>query len=94
MKKIFLSLAFLAVLFCFASSLTLVSCQEKTKEKLENATDAVGTEMEQKMDTLGQKLDSLGNKIETAADTVRSKTKKVAEKVEEGAKKVNDAVKK
>ena len=99
MKKLIFPAALLSItLICSASSLTLVSCQDKTKEKLEDATDAVGTEVEQKIDTVGQKIDTLSQKIETAADTVKSKTKKVvekgAEKVEEGAKKIKDAIKK
>ena len=40
MKKIFLSVAFAAI---------AMSCQEKTKEKLEEAKDAIGTEVEQKI---------------------------------------------
>ena len=86
MKKLILSLA--------VASVVLVSCQDKTKEKLEDAKDAIGTEVEQKMDTLGQKIDTLGQKIETAADSLKSKTKQAAEKVEEGAKKVKESVKK
>ena len=86
MKKIILSLAIVSII--------LVACQDKTKEKLKDAKDAIGTEMEQKMDTIGQKIDTLGHKIDTAADSVKSKTKQAVEKVEEGAKKLKESVKK
>lgn len=86
MKKIIISLAL--------ASIILVSCQEKTKEKLEDAKEAIGTEVEQKMDTFGKKIDTLGHKIEIAADSLKSKTKKATEKIEEGAKKVKESVKK
>jgi hypothetical protein len=90
MKKIFLSIAFAAIVVCFTSSLSLVSCQEKTKEKLEDAKDAIGTEVEQKIDTVT-------TKVETAIDSVQSKTGKVfekgAEKIDIAAEKLKEAAK-
>jgi len=83
MKKTILTAVFIAV--------ALVSCQDKTKEKIEDAKDAIGTEVEQKIDTVTEKA-------ETAIDTAKAKVKdavaKGAEKVEEGAKKVQESVKK
>lgn len=90
MKKIVIP-TLLAAVVCFTSWLTLVSCQEKTKEKLEEAKDAIGTEVEQKIDTVTTKL-------ETVIDTVQSKTGKVlkngADKIDNAAEKLKNAAEK
>ena len=49
MKKTILAVAFMAV--------AMVSCQDKTKDKLEDAKEAVGAEVEQKMDTVAEKVE-------------------------------------
>jgi len=73
MRKTILTVAFMLAV--------LSSCQDKTKEKIDDATEAVGTEIEQKVDTAKAKVD-------TAIDTVQSKTGKALEK---GAEKIDDA---
>ena len=76
MKKIIVFLAAATLLF---------SCKEETKEKVKEATDAVGTEVK-------QSLDSVTEKAKKAIDSSKTKAKvlivKGAEKEEEGAKKV------
>ncbi len=83
MKKTILAVAFMAV--------AMVSCQDKTKDKVEDATGAVGTELEQKMDTVTEKA-------ETVIDTVQAKTgealEKGAEKMDEASEKMKEAAKK
>ena len=49
MKKAILTVAMLAVV--------LVSCQDKTKEKLDEAKDAVSKEVEQKVDSITDKAE-------------------------------------
>jgi hypothetical protein len=73
MKKAILTVAMLAVV--------LVSCQDKTKEKLDEAKDAVSTEVE-------QKVDSITEKAEDAIDTTKAKA---GEALEKGAKKMEEA---
>jgi hypothetical protein len=67
MKKVFLSLAMIALL--------TISCQEKTKEETGEAADAMGTEMEQKMDTVGMEMDTAttkaGNAMENAGNEMK-----------------------
>jgi PBP1b-binding outer membrane lipoprotein LpoB len=78
MKKIILSLAIATLLF---------SCKEETKEKVKDATNAVGADVK-------QSLDSVTEKAEKVIDSSKIKAKglivKGAEKVEEGAKKVKE----
>ncbi|MEO8515998.1 MAG: hypothetical protein ABI426_04600 [Flavobacterium sp.] len=83
MKKTLLTLAFVAAL--------MVSCKEKTEEKIDDAADAVGTEMTDAADSTAAKMDK-------AADTVAAKVDKAVEtgaaKVEEVAKDVKESAKK
>lgn len=83
MKKTLLTLAFVGAL--------MVSCKEKTEDKIDAAADAVGTEMTQEADTATAK-------VEAAADTATAKIDKAVEtgaaKVEAAAKDAKDAVKK
>ena len=82
MKKIFLGIALATMLF---------SCKEETKEKVKEASVAVGADLK-------QAADSAKVKAKKASDSskVGEKAKhiiaKVAEKVEEGAKKVKESV--
>lgn len=76
MRKTILAVAFMAVV--------MVSCQEKTKDKIEDAHEAVGAEVEEKIDTVSQK-------VETAIDSTQSKTGKLLEK---GAKNLDKAAEK
>lgn len=80
MKKTILTLAFVAI--------ALVSCQDKTKEKVNEAAEAIGNDIDQKMDTAAVK-------IGTAIDTVQSKTAKAldkgAAKMKEGAENMKEA---
>jgi uncharacterized protein YcfL len=71
MKKVFLSLAMIALL--------AVSCQEKTKEETGEAVDAMGTEMEQKTDTIGMEIDSATTK---AGDAMENAGQEMKESVE------------
>lgn len=73
MKNTILALAFMAI--------AMVSCQDKTKEKIEDAREAVGAEVDQKMDTAT-------DKVEKAIDSTQSKTGQILEK---GAEKLNKA---
>lgn len=79
------------IILVFALALLIVSCKKETKEKVEEATEAVGSDMKQNVDTAKVKMD-------TAIDTAKSKVKKVigigAEKVEETAKDIKESVKK
>ena len=91
MKKTFLSL----VLACFASSLILVSCQDKTKEKLEDAKDAVTEEVTATIDSAkikaASEFDSVKEKAKTKIDSAKIKS---AERLEAAAKKLKESVKK
>ena len=83
MKKIILAAVFMAF--------SLVSCEQKTKEKINDASKAVGAEVNQKMDTVT-------TKVETAIDSTQSKAGKAlqrgAEKMDEAAEKLKEAAKK
>lgn len=83
MKKTILTLAFMAI--------AMVSCQDKTKEKVEDATQAVGTEMEAKMDTVAAKanaaIDSTQAKAANALEKGAAKMDAAAEKMKEASKK-------
>ena len=84
MKKAILLVAFLSF---------LASCKEETKEKVKEASKAVGADFKQAADSAKVKALKV---IDTAK--VKSKLKnaieKGAEKVEEGAKKLKESVKK
>ncbi len=84
MKRIILSLA-IAVL--------VMSCKEETKEKVKEASKAVGADIKQAADSAKVKakkvLDS--SKVGEKAKEIVAKG---AEKVEEGAKKVKESAKK
>ena len=84
MKRIILSLA-IAVL--------VMSCKEETKEKVKEASKAVGADIRQAADSAKVKakkvLDS--SKVGEKAKEIVAKG---AEKVEEGAKKVKESAKK
>lgn len=75
MKKAILALA-------FVSTLAFVSCKETTEDKIEDATEAVGTEME--------------NTTENAVDAIDSTATEVGNDMKEGAenmeKKMDEAV--
>lgn len=83
MKKIFLGIAL---------ATSMLSCQEETKEKVKEASEAVGTDLK-------QAADSAKVKAKKAIDSskVGEKAKNIiaigAEKMEEGAKKVKESVK-
>lgn len=83
MKKTILTVAFVAI--------AMVSCKDNTKEKMEDASDAIKTEVAQEMDTLA-------DKAETAADSAKAKTAKVleksAEKIDKAAEKLKTDSKK
>lgn len=82
MRKIFLGIALATM---------LLSCQEETKEKVKEASEAVGAELK-------QAADSAKVKAKKAIDSskVGEKAKSIiaigAEKVEEGAKKIKESV--
>lgn len=83
MKKIILAIAFVA--------LTVVSCQQKTKEEVNEATEAIGNDIDQKMDTAATKID-------TAIDSAQIKTARAldkgADKIKEGANNMKESVNK
>ncbi|MBP9848900.1 MAG: hypothetical protein RSE15_06380 [Flavobacterium sp.] len=80
MRKVFLGLVVLASI-SFA-------CKEETKEKIVEANEAVGAEIEEKMDTASVKIDK-------AIDSLQSKTgdvlEKGAEKLDKAAGKIKEA---
>jgi vacuolar-type H+-ATPase subunit H len=84
MKKIFLGIALATMLF---------SCKEETKEKVKEASEAVGADLKQAADSAKVKakkaIDS--SKVGEKAKHIIAKG---AEKVEEGAKKVKESVEK
>ncbi len=73
MKKVSLVLAVVAML--------AISCKKETKEKIDDAADAVKTEVKEKIDTTAAK-------VEAHVDTIKVKTGEVLEK---GAEKLNEA---
>ena len=85
MKKIIVTLGFIAL---------LISCKPETKEKLDDAKNAVGLEIKETIDSAKIKaettLDSTKIKIESKMDTIVSKG---AQKVEEAAQKVKKSIK-
>jgi len=86
MKKILLSFAFVAI---------IMSCQDKTKDKLEDAKNAVTEEVNETIDSAKikakAKLDSVKEKAKTKMDSAVIKS---ANKMEEAAKKLKESVKK
>ena len=82
MRKIFLGIALATM---------LLSCQEETKQKVKEASEAVGADLK-------QVADSAKVKAKKAIDSskVGEKAKSIiaigAEKVEEGAKKIKESV--
>ncbi|WP_313806504.1 hypothetical protein [Flavobacterium sp.] len=76
-------------LLVVAVILTLASCQKETREKVNEARKAVGTEMKQGLDSVKKKA---GKVIDTAKVKQQVKTviAKSAETVEKGAKKVKE----
>lgn len=65
MKKTIFALAFLAV--------AMISCQDKTKDKIDDATEAIGSEMEQKTDTISENIENEINTIHTEAGEMLNK---------------------
>ena len=90
MKKVFLSLAIVA-------ALTVVSCKEKTEEKVDTATEAVGQDMHDGMEDAGNAIDSTATKVgedaKAAATDVKDAAKEGVQKVEEKAKEVKKEMK-
>lgn len=80
MKKIILSWALITLLF---------SCKEETREKVKEASKAVGTEVKENYKKAKIKASKV---IDTTKvkENVKSVIKKGAEKIEEGAKKVKE----
>ncbi|MGV9004984.1 hypothetical protein [Flavobacterium sp.] len=90
MKKLFLS-------FAVVAALMVVSCKEKTEDKVEDATEAVGDDMHEHMDNAGHAIDStateVGKRVDEAADDVKDATRNGAAKVEQEAKEVKNDMK-
>lgn len=78
MRKVFLGLMILALIS--------VSCKDETKQKIEEANEAVGAEMKEKMDSASVQIDK-------AIDTLESKTGEVLEKSAEKLDKAADKMK-
>jgi F0F1-type ATP synthase membrane subunit b/b' len=86
MKKIILTLAFAAL---------LISCKEETKDKLEDATDAVAAEVVEAVDSAKVKTETMVDSAKTEVkDKLEDVVEKGAEKVGNAADKVKEAVKK
>ena len=82
-KKTILAVAFMAV--------AMVSCQDKTNAKVEDATEAVGTEIETAAENTADAIDSTATKV---GEDVKEGAEEGAEKVEEVAKDAKEAIKK
>jgi cell division protein ZapA (FtsZ GTPase activity inhibitor) len=77
MKKTLLGLAII-------TTLMTVSCKKETKDEVKEATEAVGSEMHEAIDTAAVKVDA-------AVDSTKAK---VGETLEKGAEKMDEAGKK
>ncbi len=90
-KNSFLTVGKTTIFAAAFAAVTMVSCQDKTKDKVEDAAGAVATDVEQKVDTLTTKADEV-------IDTAQAKTAKVlekgAEKMDAAAEKLKEAAKK
>ena len=86
MKKLLLSLAFVAL---------LISCQEKTKEKFEEARDAVAKDITTTLDSAkikaAARMDTLKAKAKIKIDSAKIKS---ADRLEKAAEKIKESVKK
>jgi hypothetical protein len=76
MKKALLGLAFIATL--------MTSCKKETKVEVNEATEAVGNEM-------GEAIDTAAAKVDAAVDSTKVKA---GETLEKGAKKMDEAAEK
>ncbi|MFT7251876.1 MAG: hypothetical protein ACI9FW_001627 [Flavobacterium sp.] len=72
MKKTILALA-------FVSTLAFVSCKESTEDKIEDATEAVGADVE--------------TATKNAVDAIDSTTTEIGNDMKDGAEKMKEAVK-
>ncbi|MFT5754092.1 MAG: hypothetical protein ACI924_001319 [Flavobacterium sp.] len=72
MKKTILALA-------FVSTLAFVSCKESTEEKIEDATEAIGADVE--------------TATKNAVDAIDSTTTEIGNDMKDGAEKMKEAVK-
>lgn len=72
MKKVFLGLA-------LVTSLLIVSCKESTEEKVEEATEAVGEEIqtatENTVDAIDSTATEMGNDIQEGVDAAKEEMK-------------------
>lgn len=72
MKKVFLSLALLATLI-------IVSCKESTQDKVEEATEAVGNDIQEATEEAVETIDStateVGNDIEEGVEDIKDDMK-------------------
>ncbi len=84
MKKIILLLALTTV---------LISCKEETKEKVKEASKAVGTDLKQVANSAKIKAKKVLDSSKVG-EKAKALIAKGAEKVEKGAKKVQEAAKK
>ncbi|WP_320815397.1 hypothetical protein [Flavobacterium sp.] len=76
MKKAILALA-------FVSTLAFVSCKESTEDKVEDATEAVGAEMEEATENAIDAMDSTATEV---GNDMKEGAEKMGEKVEEAVK--------
>ena len=83
MKKILLGLAFVSML--------MTSCKKETKDQVNEATEAVGNEMGEAMDTAAVKVDAAVDSTKVKAGETLEKG---AEKMDEAAEKLKEAGKK
>ncbi|MGX7667113.1 hypothetical protein [Flavobacterium pedocola] len=82
MKKTLLALAFVGAL--------MVSCKEKTEEKMDEAADAAATEMTQAVDSAAA---DMGAAVDSAAAKTGEAVEAGAAKVEAGAKEMKEEAK-
>jgi cell division protein ZapA (FtsZ GTPase activity inhibitor) len=84
MKKTLLGLAIVA-------ALTIISCKQETKDKVGEATDAIGTEMDQAVDTAAVKVDAA---IDSTKSKISTKMKEGAAKMDQKADQMKEEAKK
>lgn len=72
MKKVFLGFAFLAIL-------SLASCKEETKDKVEEATEAVGDDIKASTEEAVEKIDSTATEVK---EEVKKEIEHMDEKVD------------
>lgn len=73
------------------ATLTIASCKQETKDKVGEATDAIGAEMDQAVDTAAVKVDAA---IDSTKSKISTKMKEGAAKLDQKADQIKEDAKK